>query len=313
MKRTIAIFILFFAVCALFSCGKRDETILRLGYLQSDLHHLPAFVSLEKGFFAEQGLTVRVGGAFKAGPEEMSAFGAGELDFGYVGQAPATAAFLNGVADIRFIAQVNREGSAIVCRNDATVASFENLAGKTVAIPGHATMQDFLLRRALRTGGMSFQDIRPIVLKPPEMLQALEQKNIDAFISWQPYPELALKTHSARVLRDSADIWKDHPCCVLIAQHSLCAGKPETIKKIQSAHEKACAFIAAHPDEAVAIAVKYTSLDRSALAEAVRHIKYSGVLDKARSREFVDFLKSQNYINNTATAYERFSDIFFSE
>ncbi len=54
------------------------------------------------------------------------------------------------------------------------------------------------------------------------MLQALEQKNIDAFIAWQPYPAQALQSAAAQVLLYSADIWKDHPCCVLIASRTLC-------------------------------------------------------------------------------------------
>lgn len=313
MKRQIRIFAAVSLFLALCSCTPRDDSVLRLGYLQSDLHHLPAFVALEKGFFAEQGLTVEVGGVFKAGPEQMSAFGAGELDVGYVGQAPATAAVMNGVADVQFIAQVNLEGSAIVCRKEGSPATVKNLKGKMVAIPGHATMQDFLLRRALHNSGMTFQDIRPIVLKPSEMPQALEQKNIDAFIAWQPYPVLAVKMQSARVVIDSRDIWKDHPCCVLIARRSLCVEQPETIKKILAANEKACAFIASQPEEAAAIAAKYTSIERSVLKEAMRHIQYTSVLDKTRSREFVDFLKSQNYIKKTGDADERFSNMFYNQ
>ncbi len=108
-------YVLLCLILSLCACAKKDDSVLRLGYLQSDLHHLPAFIAIEKGYFSEQGLNVQVGGVFKAGPEEMSAFGSGDLDFGYVGQAPATAALLNGAADIQFIAQVNLEGSAIVC------------------------------------------------------------------------------------------------------------------------------------------------------------------------------------------------------
>ena len=130
------------------SPGSRTD-VVRLGYLQSDLHHLPAFIALEKGFFTEESLNVQVAGVFKAGPEEMSAFGAGALDIGYVGQAPATAAVLNGVADVRFIAQVNLEGSAVVVKRGAPYRHIRDLRGKLFAIPGHATMQDFLLRTAL--------------------------------------------------------------------------------------------------------------------------------------------------------------------
>ena len=43
-------------LCTIFllpACAKKDDAILRMGYLQSDLHHLPAFVALEKGYFAD--------------------------------------------------------------------------------------------------------------------------------------------------------------------------------------------------------------------------------------------------------------------
>jgi NitT/TauT family transport system substrate-binding protein len=297
-------------VFSLFACAKKDESILRLGYLQSDLHHLPAFVALENGYFAEQGLKVQVGGVFKAGPEEMSAFGAGELDFGYVGQAPATAALLNGVADIQFIAQVNLEGSAIVARKDAGSDLLIKLTAKTVAIPGHATMQDFLLRRALKNSRMNFSDIRPIVLKPPEMLQALVQKNIDAFIAWEPYPQQALQSGKAQIVLYSAAIWNEHPCCVLIARRMLCDQQPEAIKKIQAAHAKACSFITDHPDEAVAIGMKYSSMERSTVVESLRHIIYTGRLNRQMGREFVDFLKEQRYIK-ASDAEKHFSQAYF--
>ncbi len=39
-------------------CSSRDSkgSAVRLGYLQNDLHHLPAFVALEKGFFGKEGI-----------------------------------------------------------------------------------------------------------------------------------------------------------------------------------------------------------------------------------------------------------------
>jgi NitT/TauT family transport system substrate-binding protein len=311
MKIRAIILSCFFTVLTISSCSKRDDSVLRFGYLQSDLHHLPAFVAIEKGFFAAQGLKVEVGGVFKAGPEEMSAFGAGELDFGYMGQAPATAALLNGVADIQFIAQVNLEGSAIVARKGAEAASLKNLTGKTVAFPGYATMQDFLLRRALKNTGMTIQNIKPIVLKPPEMQQALELKHIDAFIAWQPYPAQALSSGGAQVVLDSSAIWQDHPCCVLIARREVAQSRPEDMRRLRAAHAQACAFIAQHPDEALSIGIKYTSMNSGVVQEAMRRIRYTDKLDRQRSREFVDFLIENKYIKKFEKASERFGGAFF--
>ncbi len=106
-------------------------------------------MALEKGFYAQEGLDVKVAGIFKAGPELMSAFAAGALDVGYVGVAPATTAVANKTARVMVLAQANSEGSALVIRKDSRIQSVSELKGKTIAIPGHATVQDFLLHKVL--------------------------------------------------------------------------------------------------------------------------------------------------------------------
>ena len=279
---------------------KTPDNSVRLGYLQNDLHHLPAFVALEKKFFKDEGLNVTVAGVFKAGPELMSAFGSGDLDCGYVGQAPATAAVLNNVAKVKFIAQVNREGSALVIQSDDPAASFADLQGKSVAIPGHATMQDFLLRRAARTSGISFETLRIIVLKPPEMLQALSQKQIAAFISWEPYPAQAVSDNNGKILLTSSQIWPSHPCCVLVASETLCRTRPATVRKILAAHQRACAFISDNPEAAISIGMQYTGMARATVAAALKHIVFDPALDREKAGEFVEFLKDLRYIQSHA-------------
>jgi len=292
--------------------NEKQNGILRMGYLQSDLHHLPAFVALEKNMYGLQGLSVEVGGVFRAGPEEMSAFAAKEIDFGYVGQAPATAAVMNSVADVKFIAQVNLEGSAIVAGSEPNLNNVTDLKGKVVAIPGHATMQDFLLRKALQKSGVAVADITMIVLKPPEMIQALKQKNIDAFIAWEPYPSQALQKNDGRVMLFSGDIWENHPCCVLVASGELCAERPEAVKSIQAAHRKACRFIADNRQESVAIGMKYTGMDRATVAMALSRITFTPVLEQGKGAEFVAFLRDLRYIKADDNA-KKLKDLFYTE
>ncbi|MBN1635939.1 MAG: ABC transporter substrate-binding protein, partial [Deltaproteobacteria bacterium] len=148
-------------------CSFGAQKAVRLGYLQSDLHQLAAFIALEKGYFQEEGVPVIVGGIFKAGPEEMSAFAGGDLDVGYVGAAPAVVAAANLATDIKIIAQVNLEGSAIVVRKDSGISSLDDLKGKTVAVPGYAQVQDFLLRLALTQKNIPLSSIGSIIIKPP--------------------------------------------------------------------------------------------------------------------------------------------------
>ncbi len=282
----------------IFACtptASQDDPI-RLGYLQNDLHQLPLFVAIEKGFFKEKGLTVKVSGIFRAGPEEMSAFAAKELDIGYVGQAPAVASVLNQVADVKFLAQVNLEGSSIVVRKESVLNNLSQLEGKTVAIPGHATMQEFLFRKAVKNSKIQIDTIKIMVLKPPEMIQALSQGNIDAFIAWEPYPSQAVRKGVGRVLASSENIWENHPCCVLIGDTEFCNKNPEAVKKIQSVNKQSCEFISSNKDEAIKIGIKYTGMDRETVSKAISKIKYSPFLAREKCFEFVEFLKQLRYV-----------------
>jgi NitT/TauT family transport system substrate-binding protein len=292
--------------------GRSGDGTVRIGYLHNDLHHLPLFVAIEKKMFEEAGLQITLVGAFRAGPEQMSAFGAGELDIGYVGQAPATAAVINGVADVRFIAQVNLNGSAIVVSAQSSLTSLPDLNGSLIAIPGHATMQEFLLRTALEKNNLTLRAVRTIVLKPPEMIQTLSRGSIDGFIAWEPYPSQAIVGGTARSLAGSKDILDGHPCCVLVAAADFISARPQAVKAVQSVHEKSCAYIRDNNEEAVAIAMQYTGFSREAVTLALEGITFTHRFDPESAARFVEYLSDLHYIK-TKPDTPQARDLFLSQ
>jgi NitT/TauT family transport system substrate-binding protein len=269
---------------------------IRIAYLQNDIHHLPCWVALEKGFYAREGLEVQVAGVFKAGPELMSAFAAGALDAGYVGEAPATTAVANKTARVVVLAQVNVEGSALVVKKDSPIQKVTDLAGKSVAIPGHATVQDFLFKKALLNNKMDPKLVKTLVIKPPEMIGALRTDQVEAFIAWEPFPAKAQTMEVGRVLAYSRDIWKDHPCCVLAAEAKFLEAQPDAARKLVRAHVKATDFIRQNPEEAVNIGVKYTGLDEKTIALALKNVRYTHQISVEGEKEYVDFLSQMKYI-----------------
>jgi len=270
---------------------------VRMAYLIGDLHELAAPVAIEKGFFADEGVEMELVGKFRAGPEEMQAFASGDLDIGYLGEAPATTAVANGAADVQVLAQLNLEGSAVVVRKDSKIKSVSDLKGKVVAIPGHSTVQDFLMNKALSAAGLKRTDVRLIVLKPPEMGPVLQDSQIDAFIAWEPYPSLSLNGGYGRVLTGSADIWPDHPCCVLVAERKFLEKHPETVRAILRAHIRATRFINENPDEAVKIAQKYFGFDEETIRMAIKEIQFEYEPSLKGEEEYVRFLKELGYID----------------
>ena len=276
----------------------KNKPEVRMAYLQNDIHHLALWVAMEKGFFEEENVKIDVVGAFKAGPEIMSAYSAGALDMAYVGEAPATTAVANKATDAVVVAQVNTEGSALVIKRDeAEIEAIQDLIGKTVAVPGHSTVQDFLLRKGLTKAGVEPQKVNIIVLKPPEMITSLQSEQIHAFIAWEPYPSQAITRGVGQNLATSQTMWPEHPCCVLTAAQNFLQDYPNVVKGVIQAHLKGTAYINQHPKEAAAIGVEYTGMKKSTVRRAMKAVNYTPNLSIIGEKEYVNFLSEFGYIN----------------
>ena len=298
MKRVVVLLSCLAALVATAS-GVAAAEKLRLGYLRSDLHHLAAWVAIEKGFFSDEGLDVEVAGIFNAGAEEMSAFASKSLDVGYLGMAPSVTGVANRAASVKAGALANAEGSAIVVKAGSPARTLADLAGKTIAIPGYASVQDFLIRRALEAAGLAPAAVTIIVIKPPEMLAALETGQIEAFIAWEPHATKAVTKGIGRVLLRSSEIWKGHPCCVVAFEGAVAQGRPAVVQAFLRAHARATAFIIANPDEAIRIGVQYTGMDEATVRAALGNITYRAELERAPIREYASYLTRLGYIKET--------------
>jgi NitT/TauT family transport system substrate-binding protein len=157
-------------------------------------------------------------------------------------------------------------------------------------------MQDFLLRKAFKKERVPFDAVKLLVLKPPEMIAALDQKDIEAFIAWEPYPAKAVLGNSGKVLVNSHDIWPDHPCCVVISTDKFIKEHQALINKFQDSHKRACDFISSNPEDAIDIGVTYTGMEKETIRKALSSILYDGDLKRENLAEFIVFLKELRYI-----------------
>ncbi|MFH1624539.1 MAG: ABC transporter substrate-binding protein, partial [Pseudomonadota bacterium] len=197
---------------------------------------------------------------------------------------------------VKILAQANREGSAVVVGRDSGIKSMKDLRTKTIAIPGYSTVQDFLLRKALVRNGMELNEVRIIVVKPPEMIWALESGDIDAFIAWEPHVAKAVTKGIGRILITSHDIWEHHPCCVLVADSKFMEEHPEVVRKIVKVHVDATNYIKSHPDEAIKIGTAYTGMDEATVRQAMKNIEFEYVPSIEGQMEYVVFLTGLGYI-----------------
>jgi NitT/TauT family transport system substrate-binding protein len=88
----------------------------------------------------------------------MQGFDTGLIDMAYLGSPPAILKHLNvntDNSDIRIVAQVNVEGSAIIVSND--ILSIADLDGKTIATPGPGSIQHLMLLAFAKANGFNIK------------------------------------------------------------------------------------------------------------------------------------------------------------
>jgi NitT/TauT family transport system substrate-binding protein len=248
--------LLFISISSLSGCAPVAPSTVRIGYLLGDLHQLPFFVAQEKGFFAEEGLSVEVVGPFEAGPAEMDALAANQIDMGYVGVAPAVMAAARKIP-LSIVSGVNLEGSGLVTGMD--INSVAELKSKRIATPAPGSIQYVMFGMLLAGNNLGYNDV-------------------------ELFPVVG---GYGKLLVDSKDIWPGHPCCVIVTGGDFGRSHDGTVASVIRAHRKAIDFIAANPAEAKAIAAKWTRLDPAVIDNAFQRVKYTYSLNKDDIKRFV--------------------------
>ena len=278
--------LVFTSIGSLSGCAPMAPSTVRIGYLLGDLHHLPFFVAQDRGFFLEEGLNVEVVGPFDAGPAEMDALAANQIDMGYVGVAPAMLAAARKIP-LSIVSGVNLEGSGLVTGMD--INSVAELKSKKIATPAPGSIQYVMFGMLLAGNNLGYNDIElfPGTVKPPDMPQSLQTGRINGYFVWEPFVAKSVVGGYGKVLVESKDIWPGHPCCVIVTGGDFVRSHESTVASVIRAHRRAIDFIEANPAEAKAIAGKWTRLDPAIIDNAFGRVKYTYSLSRDDIKRFV--------------------------
>lgn len=255
--------------------GGNDSTV-KIGYLPSD-HDAALFVADAQGLYKDAGIETELV-QFNNGGDLMTAMASGDVDVGYVGIAPVLSSVEKGVP-VKVISSAQTEGSGIVVTKESGITSGADLAGKSIATPGEASIQHVLLAYYLKENGLSLDDINESAMKVPSMNDALKTKQIDGIITFQPYVSVAEADEGNTVLADSEAILPNHPCCVVVASDDFIKNHENETKSILDIHKKATEFIntnvaAGKTDEVVKLLPEDIVTDASIEADSLESFPF---------------------------------------
>ena len=241
--------------------------------------HAAALYASSKGLFAYtmgDSATVEER-VFKAGPEEIEALFAAEVDFGYIGPGPAVNGYLKSKGEaLKIIAGASSGGAALVVRKDVAALSLKDLAGKRVAVPQTGGTQDLSLRHALKTVGLNAKDkggtVDVVQFAPADVPSLFQRGELDA--AWLPEPWVArLESElGAKVILEEKTLWPGgrFSTAVVIVRREFLKAHPELVEKLLAAHKDAVKAISTEPDAArTAIGEKIKALTGKAIPDAL--------------------------------------------
>jgi sulfonate transport system substrate-binding protein len=244
--------------------------------------HLPMFVGVEKGFFKQHGVDVRLK-VVNTGSDMVSAMEKREVQVGDMSVTTFLKARHAG-NPFRVIGVIQNDATrsnadeplAIVARKGSgiRVGSIEDLKGKRVGL-AQAQTSDEYFKMVLARRGMQYGDVTVVnIMAPPALAPALKEGKVDAVVSWEPYNTMVLEQvpESYAVIRGGGHL---SYIMVATAHDPTIQADPATLRKFVAGLAQASQYTRSHRDEAVEIFAKWVpGLDVSVGKKAIQHISY---------------------------------------
>jgi NitT/TauT family transport system substrate-binding protein len=147
------------------------------------------------------------------------------------------------------VAALCNKCSALVVKKDGPVKAVKDLRGKKIGyVPG--TMHEILLRETLTRQGLSpDRDVQLMRVDFFDMGMALARGGIDAFLSGEPFPTLAVDQGYGRIL---AYPYYDESVGTInagmLVKRETIDRNPDLVVALVTAHARATEYLQAHPD-----------------------------------------------------------------
>lgn len=324
MKKLLAAAVTAAMMLTMTACGQKedDQTKVRIAYFPN-ITHTQALVmknqkTLENTWQDKCEVTWT---SFNAGPAEMEAIFAGEIDLGYIGPVPAVSANVKSGGDVKIISNTTDAGSVLLKRKGTDISSVKDLAGKKVAVPQIGNTQHLCLLYLLEENGLKTTDqggdVTVSASSNADIVNLMDNGSIDAALVPEPWGTTIEKNGSAEVLLDYDEVFMggDYPVAVVVASEDFMEDHPDLVKDFLKAHEDASLYINENPEEAqkqVNAEIKEAtgkSLETDIISSSFQRMKVNTKLNKETILKFAQISKDEGFIDKVPEE----SDVFTTE
>src|SRR5438874_6041767 len=137
----------------------------------------------------------------------MEAMNVGSVDFGAVGDSPPVFAQAAGAAIVYAAGQPITNGQGILVPKDSPIRVIADLKGKRIGFTKGSSAHNVVIA-TLEKAGLTYEDITPVYLTPPDAGPAFANGSIEAWAIWDPYFAIGERRQNGRVLINAHEVAK---------------------------------------------------------------------------------------------------------
>lgn len=181
---------------------------VRIGYQKTGVLVIARQQAVLEKHFATKGVNIRWV-EFTSGPPLLEAMSVGSIDFGAVGDSPPIFAQAANANIVYAAGQKITNGQGILVPQKSSIQTIADLKGKRVGFTKGSSAHNIVVQ-TLEKAGLTYDDITPIYLTPPDAGPAFANGSIDAWAVWDPYFAIGEKKQNGRILINAHEVTKSN-------------------------------------------------------------------------------------------------------
>nr|WP_249792570.1 aliphatic sulfonate ABC transporter substrate-binding protein [Bradyrhizobium sp. BRP22] len=183
---------------------------------------------------------------FSSGPPMMEAMNVGSIDYGAVGDSPPVFAQAAGAAIVYAAGQPITNGQGILVPRNSAIGTIADLKGKRIGFTKGSSAHNIVVQ-TLEKAGLTYGDITPVYLTPPDAGPAFANGSIDAWAIWDPYFAIGEAKQNGRILVNAYEVTKSNS--FFIANRDFSKNHGPILQQINDVIASTAAWAEAHRDE----------------------------------------------------------------
>lgn len=310
MKKLLTIGVLTLATIGLSGCGNnKNDMEINIGYFNNVTHAQALVMKAEKTLETELGEGVSVNWtAFNAGPAEVEALFAEDIDIGYIGPVPAVSANTKSNGDVVILTGATKGGAVMLRRAGTDINNVKDLDGKTVAIPQIGNTQHLSLLHLLDEN-----ELEPVTdggtvnitaVANADVANMMDRGDIDAALVPEPWGA-TLEEKGAEIVLNYDEIYMQgqYDVAVVVVRKEFMEEHPDYVEAFLKAHEAVTVKIVEEQEKCLQImnaelqSATGKSLSDSIIKKAFERIVVDTALNKPSIMGFAEISEDEEFID----------------